>query len=48
MGELPWGMIPNYCYVTHNGTFYHGSYDGHVYAVDSATENKYGKRLLRR
>ena len=41
MGELPWGMIPNYCYATHNGTFYHGSYDGHVYAVDSDT----GKRV---
>ena len=32
MGELPWGMIPDYCYATHNNTFYVGSYDGHVYA----------------
>jgi len=37
MGELPWGMVPNYCYCIHNGVFYHGSYDGHVYAVDTAT-----------
>jgi outer membrane protein assembly factor BamB len=41
MGDLPWGMVPNYCYAIHNSTFYHGSYDGHVYAVDLAT----GKRL---
>jgi len=37
MGELPWGMTPCYAYLTHNGVFYHGSYDGHVYAVDLAT-----------
>ncbi len=34
MGELPWGMVPDYCYCIHNGTFYTGSYDGHVYAYD--------------
>jgi outer membrane protein assembly factor BamB len=34
MGEMPWGMVPNYCYAVHNGTFFTGSYDGHVYAYD--------------
>jgi outer membrane protein assembly factor BamB len=34
MGELPWGMVPDYCYCIHNGTFYTGSYDGHVYAYN--------------
>jgi hypothetical protein len=37
IGDLPWGMVPDYCYCTHNGIFYHGSYDGHVYAVDGET-----------
>ena len=37
-GELPFGVIPNYVYAynTQTGTFYHGSYDGHLYAVNLA------------
>jgi hypothetical protein len=37
MGDLPWGMIPDYCYCIHNSTFYTGSYDGHVYAWNIET-----------
>jgi outer membrane protein assembly factor BamB len=37
MGSLPWGMIPDYAYVTNNHIFYTGSYDGHVYAWDGTT-----------
>ena len=36
MGELPWGMLPNYNNVLNikKGVFYTGSYDGYVYAID--------------
>jgi outer membrane protein assembly factor BamB len=37
MGDLPWGIIPDYCYCLHNGNFYTGSYDGHVYAWNLET-----------
>ena len=37
MGDLPWGMIPDYAYATNNNIFYTGSYDGHVYAWDGTT-----------
>lgn len=37
MGDLPWGMIPDYAYALHNGNFYTGSYDGHVYAWNLET-----------
>jgi outer membrane protein assembly factor BamB len=33
-GELPWGMLPTYSYIYHNGTHYIASMDGHVYAID--------------
>ena len=36
MGDLPWGMIPDYAYCTNNNNFYAGSYDGHVYAWNGA------------
>jgi outer membrane protein assembly factor BamB len=39
-GEYPWGQVPAYTYVYHNGTNFMGSYDGHVYAYDSATGNR--------
>ncbi|HLN45881.1 MAG TPA: PQQ-binding-like beta-propeller repeat protein [Candidatus Sulfotelmatobacter sp.] len=31
-GEIPWGLLPAYTFVSNNGVFFHGSYDGHVYA----------------
>ena len=31
-GEAPWGMLPAYTFVYHNGVHFMGSYDGHVYA----------------
>jgi outer membrane protein assembly factor BamB len=34
-GELPWGAIPCYSSVYHDGVNYFGSYDGYVYAYDS-------------
>jgi outer membrane protein assembly factor BamB len=34
-GEVPWGMLPCYTYVYHDGVHFFGSYDGHVYAYDS-------------
>ena len=39
MGDLPWGESPTYEYVTNvvSRTFYYGSYDGHVYAVNVDT-----------
>ena len=39
MGDLPWGESPTYEYVTNiaTRTFYYGSYDGHVYAVNVDT-----------
>jgi hypothetical protein len=39
MGQLPWGMIPSYEYVTNitSRTFYYGSFDGHIYAVNVDT-----------
>jgi outer membrane protein assembly factor BamB len=33
-GELPWGMLPAYTFVYHNGVTFMGSYDGHVYAYN--------------
>ena len=36
MGELPWGAIPCYSSVYHDGVNFFGSYDGHVYAYDAA------------
>jgi outer membrane protein assembly factor BamB len=33
-GEMPWALTPCYTYCIHNGIFYTGSYDGHVYAYD--------------
>jgi outer membrane protein assembly factor BamB len=33
-GEIPWGMLPAYTFVYHNGVTFMGSYDGHVYAYD--------------
>lgn len=38
-GEAPWGMLPAYTFVYHNGVHFMGSYDGHVYAYN----NKDGK-----
>ncbi len=35
-GELPWGAIPCYSVVYHNGINFFGSYDGHVYAYNNA------------
>ena len=34
VGQLPWGDLPSFLYVFHNGNVYVGSYDGHVYALD--------------
>jgi outer membrane protein assembly factor BamB len=34
-GELPWGMLPAYTFVYHDGVHFMGSYDGHVYAYDT-------------
>lgn len=31
-GEIPWALLPAYTFVYNNGVYYHGSYDGHVYA----------------
>ena len=36
-GELPWGMLPSYEHVYHDGVHFMGSYDGHVYAYDTNT-----------
>jgi outer membrane protein assembly factor BamB len=33
-GELPWAMLPAYTFVFNNDVFFHGSYDGHVYATN--------------
>jgi outer membrane protein assembly factor BamB len=40
-GEMPWGMLPAYTFVYHNGVHFMGSYDGHVYAYS----NKDGKLI---
>ena len=39
MGQLPWGELPSYNYVTNETgrVFYFGSFDGHVYAVNADT-----------
>jgi outer membrane protein assembly factor BamB len=34
-GEDPWGMLPAYTFVYHNGVHFMGSYDGHVYAYNT-------------
>jgi len=34
-GELPWGALPSYECIYHNGVHFLGSYDGHVYAYNS-------------
>jgi len=36
-GEVPWGLLPAYCFVYHDGVHFMGSYDGHVYAYDTKT-----------
>ena len=33
-GKIPWGMLPAYTFVYHDGVTFMGSYDGHVYAYD--------------
>ncbi|MDR2707815.1 MAG: PQQ-binding-like beta-propeller repeat protein [Nitrososphaerota archaeon] len=38
-GELPWGMLPAYTFVHHNGVTFMGSYDGHVYAYNVTNGN---------
>ena len=35
-GEIPWSLLPAYTFVSNNGIFYHGSYDGYVYATNLA------------
>ncbi|MGD6810779.1 MAG: PQQ-binding-like beta-propeller repeat protein [Candidatus Bathyarchaeia archaeon] len=34
-GEDPWGMLPAYTFVYHDGVHFMGSYDGHVYAYNT-------------
>ncbi|MCW4022746.1 MAG: PQQ-binding-like beta-propeller repeat protein [archaeon] len=34
-GEYPWGALPSYSYVYHDGVDFFGSYDGHVYAYST-------------
>lgn len=36
-GELPWSLLPSYEHVYHDGVHFMGSYDGHVYAIDTDT-----------
>jgi outer membrane protein assembly factor BamB len=33
-GNIPWALLPAYTFVYNNGVFFHGSYDGHVYATN--------------
>lgn len=35
-GDIPWGMLPAYTFVYHDGVTFMGSYDGHVYAYNIA------------
>jgi outer membrane protein assembly factor BamB len=34
-GDAPWGMLPAYTFVYHNGVHFMGSYDGYVYAYSN-------------
>ena len=36
-GNLPWALLPSFLFIDNNNTFYYGSYDGHVYAVNDQT-----------
>jgi outer membrane protein assembly factor BamB len=39
-GQDPWGFIPAYSHVYHNGVNFMGSYDGYIYAYDSSSGEK--------
>ena len=39
-GQDPWGFIPAYSHVYHNGVNYMGSYDGYIYAYSSSDGQK--------
>jgi outer membrane protein assembly factor BamB len=39
-GDIPWGMLPAYTFVYHDGVTFMGSYDGHVYAYDITNGNQ--------
>jgi outer membrane protein assembly factor BamB len=39
-GEVPWGFIPAYSHIYHNGVNFMGSYDGFIYAYDSSNGQK--------
>jgi outer membrane protein assembly factor BamB len=39
-GQDPWGFIPAYSHVYHNGVNFLGSYDGYIYAYSSSSGQK--------